>query len=107
MVRLELLFFFYTGLRETVGDASWTSFFFYTGLLETMGFASCTSFRLRYTLGLPGGMKRVTREGTNQRRRWVHALVRWHLLQGQNRIGQHRNVEDGMRNKHKHYKVYQ
>ena len=51
-------FFFYTGLRETVGYASWTSvpsFFFYTGLLETVGFASWTSVRL----GVHSGLQRA------------------------------------------------
>jgi len=45
IVRLKV-FFFNTGLRETLGYASWTSsfFFFNTGLRETLGKASWTSF---------------------------------------------------------------
>lgn len=43
-------FFFFSGLRETVGLASWTTvdfffcFFFYSGRRETVGCASWTTF---------------------------------------------------------------
>ena len=45
--------------------------FFYIGLLDTVGFASWTSFGLGYTLGMPGGLQRVVGWGSTVDQGWT------------------------------------